>query len=138
MNQFRPHLTFHGRCREAMSFYQAAFKGGEISIKTFSDSPVEFPDYLHDRVMHAEMSAPELTLYASDGMENGMLKGSGDVALSVTFENQERLQDVFNALSDQGDIVMPLDDTFWQQRFGMVTDKFGIRWMLGAPSSSVE
>lgn len=138
MSTLQPHVTFHGVCRDALDFYSQALNGEVETIATFNDSPVEFPDHLLSRVMHAEFASPEVRFFASDGLDDSLAQGSGDVAFHVRFEDEKRQNEVFMALSEMGQIVMPLDYTFWKVRFGMVTDKYGIRWMLSCPAEHVD
>ncbi|MGF1766459.1 VOC family protein [Enterovibrio makurazakiensis] len=130
MNMLQPHITFHGVCRDALLFYQTALGGKVNTVTTFNDSPVEFPSHFLDRVMHAEFVSPEVSFLASDGLDDSLAQGSGDVAFHVSFSEERRQSEVFIALSDRGQVIMPLDYTFWGVKFGIVTDQFGIRWML--------
>ncbi|WP_028025257.1 VOC family protein [Enterovibrio calviensis] len=130
MNMLQPHITFHGVCRDALLFYQTALGGKVNTVTTFNDSPVEFPSHILDRVMHAEFVSPEVRFLASDGLDDSLAQGSGDVAFHVSFSEERRQSEVFMALSDRGQVIMPLDYTFWGVKFGIVTDQFGIRWML--------
>ncbi|MDD1794613.1 VOC family protein [Enterovibrio sp. ZSDZ42] len=130
MNMLQPHITFHGVCRDALLFYQTALGGKVNTVTTFNDSPVEFPSHILDRVMHAEFVSPEVSFLASDGLDDSLAQGSGDVAFHVSFSEERRQSEVFIALSDRGQVIMPLDYTFWGVKFGIVTDQFGIRWML--------
>ncbi|MDD1783722.1 VOC family protein [Enterovibrio sp. ZSDZ35] len=138
MSQLQPHITFHGLCREALDFYKQALDGEVLTLQTFNDSPVEFQQHVLDRVMHAEFVSPEVSFFASDGLDGSLAQGSGDVALHVSFDDEKRQSHVFSALADQGQVVMPLDYTFWNVRFGILTDKFGIRWMLSCSVKSNE
>ncbi|MBV7299284.1 VOC family protein [Enterovibrio paralichthyis] len=135
MSTLQPHVTFHGVCREALAFYEQSLNGKTTKLATFDESPVEFPAHTLARVMHAEFISPEVTFYASDGLDDSLSQGSGDVAFHVTFGDERRQSEVFSALSEMGQVVMPLDYTFWKVRFGMVTDKYGIRWMLSCPAA---
>ncbi|PKF50800.1 VOC family protein [Enterovibrio nigricans] len=138
MSQLQPHITFHGLCREALDFYKRALNGDVAMLQTFNDSPVEFQQHILDRVMHAEFVSAEVSFFASDGLDGSLAQGSGDVALYVRFDDEKRQSQVFSALSDQGVVVMPLDYTFWNVRFGILTDRFGIRWMLSCPMKASE
>ncbi|RXJ74922.1 VOC family protein [Veronia nyctiphanis] len=133
MAAMKPHITFHGLCHEALSFYQKVWEGDINNLSTFDESPVEFPSHLLGKVMYAEFDAEEISFLASDGVEETLSHGSGDIAIHVSFSEQKRQTAIFAALSDAGDVYMPLDNTFWNVRYGIVTDKFGIRWMLSCP-----
>ncbi|MEI8611375.1 PhnB protein [Enterovibrio norvegicus] len=138
MSSLQPHITFHGMCRDALQFYTDALGGKIVTLSTFDESPVEFPSHFLNRVMHAEFVSPELSFLASDGLDDSLAQGSGDIAFHVSFTEQRRQDVIFSALSDQGQVIMPLDYTFWGVRFGMVTDKFGVRWMLSCSAENPE
>ncbi|WP_232313237.1 VOC family protein [Enterovibrio coralii] len=74
MSKLQPHITFHGLCREALSFYKQAFDGEIVTLQTFNDSPVEFQQHILDRVMHAEFVSREVSFLASDGSMTRSLK----------------------------------------------------------------
>ncbi|MFD2180405.1 VOC family protein [Veronia pacifica] len=137
MAAMKPHITFHGLCREALTFYREIWCGDINQLSTYDESPVEFPSHLSGRVMYAEFDCQEISFLASDGVKDSLPQGSGDLAIHVLFSNKKRQSDVFSGLSKEGHIYMPLDDTFWQMRYGIVTDKYGIRWMLSCPSHSL-
>ncbi|WP_394210095.1 VOC family protein [Enterovibrio calviensis] len=136
MSKLQPHITFHGVCRDALSFYEDAWSGKITTLTTFNDSPVEFPSHILSRIMHAEFVSPEIRFLASDGLDDSLAQGSGDVAFHVSFDDERRQSEVFLSLSEMGQIIMPLDYTFWDVRFGIIIDKYGVRWMLSCPADS--
>lgn len=131
--QLTPYLMFNGNCEEALKFYARALDGEIKDLMRFEGSPVESMATEGDkqRVMHSHFVAKELMFMASDTGEGGpILNPNGMVHLSINFDSAAQQEKVFNALSEGGVAGMPLQDTFWGARFGMVTDKFGICWML--------
>jgi PhnB protein len=122
----QPYLFFEGNCREAMEFYKEIF-GGELTIQTFSEVPGDYPDDQKNQVMHASL-AGDVALMASDG--DPEKKGSGKVSLSLGGEDETVLRQFFDGLGQGGKIVSPLKQELWGDTFGMLTDKFGIDWMV--------
>ena len=131
MAQLNPYLNFDNNCREAMTFYKDCF-GGELSIQTIEGSPMEAecPAAMKHQVLHATLTSGPFILMGSDmaGPE-GFTKGN-TIALSVSCGSAEEINNFFSKLSAEGQITHPLADKFWGATFGVVTDKFGIRWML--------
>jgi PhnB protein len=132
MTQLVPYLNFAGTCREAMTFYQRCL-GGELSIMTWGDSPMadQVPAEQRNHVLHAMLSAPGITLMASDGMPGATAGQDGPVKLALTSENKEEIRGCFEKLSAGGAITMPLDEAFFGL-YGEMTDRFGMRWMFQA------
>ena len=131
--QLTPYLMFNGNCEEALNFYAKAL-GGEIkSLMRYEGSPVESMAAAGEkqRIMHSNFVADGITFMAADTGEGGPgLNKNGMVYLSIHFNDGAKQEKVFNALAEAGKIGMQLQDTFWGARFGMLTDKFGINWML--------
>ena len=137
MTQINAYLSFNGNCREAMSFYQECL-GGELYIQTIGESPIaeQFPVEARDRVMHANLKKGSLVLLAADHMnpKNDIIKGNS-VNLCLNCSTEDEIQTVFSKLSADGKIIHPLENTFWGATFGIVTDKFGMDWMLNCEKS---
>ena len=125
-----PYFTFNGNCRTAMEHYQKVL-GGKLDIKTFAESPMEVPPAQADNVMHAflELEGGAI-LMASDAMPGQEAKAGSNIAVSVNETNQEKAQKIFEGLSQNGVVLMPLEKTFWGALFGMCLDEFGITWMV--------
>ncbi|QDT00785.1 YciI family protein [Adhaeretor mobilis] len=129
----QPYLFFAGRCDEALAFYEQAI-GAQILMKMrFSESPEPLPEGVlqsgfGDKVMHASFKVGKMNLMASDGC-NDATKFEG-FRLALTVENESACDLAFNALAEDGTIDMPLEATFWSPRYGQVTDKFGVGWMV--------
>lgn len=124
-----PYLNFDGDCRQAMEFYKDCL-GGTAVLQTFAESGVNKDEASNDRIMHAMLKSEHLTLLACDttaGME--LVKGN-NVHLSLAGSDEKTLTEIFEKLSHGGKVTMPLGKQFWGDTFGMLTDKFGIQWMV--------
>lgn len=133
----QPYLFFGGRCQEALEFYRAALGAQVDMLMLHKDSPEPPPPGtlqpgFENKVMHTTFRVGETTLMASDGCNEGTTFSGFSLALSVPTEAEA--DRVFAALADGGQIQMPLDRTFWSSRFGMLTDRFGVRWMVSVSS----
>lgn len=125
-----PYLGFDGRCAEAFRFYQRTF-GGDLEIMTHGDSPIadEVPDAAHDRVLHACLTVGEMVLMGSDAPPDWHGTPEG-LSVSLQLSDVVDAERIFATLADGGAVEMPLGKTFWAERFGMVTDRFDIPWMV--------
>lgn len=129
--QMTPYLNFTGQCREAFEFYRDVL-GGEITgIMTYGESPMadEMPAESHDGVMHAHLVAGGAELMGSDGPPPG--DGTAHtmwVALNV--DEASEAERIFAAFAEGADVKMPIQQTFWAERFGMLVDRFGTAWII--------
>jgi PhnB protein len=136
----QPYLFFGGCCEVALAFYESAL-GAKIGMKMRyneapdSPPPGMLPDGYETKIMHAEFTIGENVLMASDGC--GETPSFGGFALSITFPTQEEARKAFDALADGGAVTMPLGETFWSPLFGMLTDRFGLGWMVTIPESKI-
>jgi len=130
MKSFSVHLTFGGNCEEAINFYKNCF-GGEILAKsTYGESPMPTSDDFKSKIMHIEFKFDNVLVMAADGMPGFSPNISNNIALTIDFTDAREEETVFNKLANGGKVTMPLQDTFWNAKFGMITDKYGISWML--------
>lgn len=135
----QPYLFFGGRCEEALEFYRAKL-GAEVGmLMRFKDNPDPMPDGMlpagfENKVMHAEVRIGSTTVMASDGCEAG--EGFSGFSLSLTAPSQEEAKRAFEALAEGGKVTMPLGKTFWSPLFGMLTDRFGVAWMVGVEAQT--
>ncbi len=137
MLELEPYLQFDGDCEEALNFYKGIFGGEITSVNRFEGSPMESevpPDY-KNKIMHANFKAPTLKFMGSDGMPGTTARGGGHVSLSLGGRDIAEGQRVFDALAAGGTVTMPFADTFWGAKFGMITDKYGIDWMVNIEKS---
>lgn len=129
--QLTPYIIFNnGNCEEALGFYSRAMGGTVGHISRYADSPQENRmGMADDKIMHTQFTMDGQPLFmASDGPTDG--KDSGMVHLSLNFTDAAAVKSTFEKLSEGGTVQMPLQDTFWGATFGMVHDKYGIKWMV--------
>ncbi len=133
----QPYLFYNGRCEEAVEFYRAAI-GAEVEMMMhFKDNPEPaqpgmIPPGYEDKVMHCSFRVGTTTIMASDGCGDG--DKFGGFSLSLTVPDEAEASRAFAALSEGGEVRMPLGKTFWSPCFGMVADRFGIGWMVTVPA----
>ena len=129
MKAFQTYLNFDGDTREAMTFYQRCL-GAELSVQTFADAKMEGPPGTGDRVLHARLTSGAATLMASDTMPGMPFTPGNNFAVNIDCSSAEEVDRFFAALGEGGRVTMPLQDTFWGARFGMLVDRFGVAWMF--------
>jgi len=131
--QIQPYLFFDGRCDEALEFYKKALGAKVEMLMRFKDSPpseqARMKPGLENKVMHATVQIGDSVVLASDGHCEQKMKFQG-FGLSLTVANEAEADRFFTALTDGGQIQMPLAKTFFSARFGMVADRFGVLWMV--------
>lgn len=132
--QIQPYLFFDGRCEEAVEFYRKALGAKVSMLMRYKDSPEppppgKVPPNWDNKVMHVSMQIGEATVMASDGCGSGDLSHNG-FSLSLNVKDAAAADRAFNALAAGGKVEMPLTKTFWSPRFGMLSDKFGVQWMV--------
>jgi PhnB protein len=128
-----PYLYFSGQCEAALGFYREAL-GAEVDLMMrFSESPDPMPPGtlqagFENKIMHASFHVGSVSLMASDGCDD---KSKFDgFRLALAYPDEAEARRVFNALAERGSVQMPLTKTFWSPCFGMLTDRFGVGWMV--------
>ena len=131
--QIQPYLFFDGRCEEALAFYRGALGAEVTMLMRFKENPEPGmnPPGMGEKVMHAELRVGGNTLFASDGNCGGRPTFQG-VSLSLTVGGVADAERVFAKLGEGGQVQMPMTQTFFSPRFGMVADRFGVSWMVMA------
>lgn len=129
----QPYLMFGGRCEEALEFYRTALGAQVEMLLRFKESPEPpppgmLPPGFENKVMHASFRIGNNVIMASDGCEAG--QHFNGFSLSIAVATEAEADRFFTALSGGGQVQMPLEKTFWSPRFGMLTDRFGISWMI--------
>jgi PhnB protein len=129
--QVQPYLFFDGRTDEALDFYKKAVGATPKMLMRFKDAPDQsmVTPQSKDKVMHAAVDIGDTTVLMSDGECNGKTEFKG-FSLAYSARNEAEANKVFGALSEGGQVRMPLTKTFFSPSFGMLTDKFGVGWMI--------
>jgi len=134
--QVQPYLFFDGRCEEAVEFYRRAL-GAELQmLMRYRESPEPAPPGMvppgsEHKVMHASFRIGESVVMASDDC-SGQTKAFAGFSLSIAVADGAEAKRRFDALADGGKVTMPLGKTFWSPCFGMLTDRYGVGWMVSA------
>jgi PhnB protein len=135
MATLNPYLNFNGNTEEAFNFYKSVFGGDFTMIQRFKDTPEKDRVAANDRekIMHVGLPIGKgndlMATDALDSMGHHVTPGN-NIQLSLETQSKEETEKIFNGLSKGGKITVPLADTFWGAYFGMLTDKFGIQWMV--------
>jgi PhnB protein len=126
-----PYLTFNGRCEEAFKFYEKCLGGKIIAMITHAETPAasQTPPDWQKKIIHARLTVGDQLLMGSDAPP-GRFEESHGFSVTLGIDKPEEADRVYNALADGGKVSMPIAETFWARRFGMLTDKFGIPWMI--------
>lgn len=137
--QIQPYLFFNGRCDEAIAFYAKALGAKVETLQRFNESPEPMPNFLppnwDEKIMHASIRIGETTVFVSDGNEQTKAAFQG-FSLSLGVASAADADRLFNALADGGQVLMPIGQTFFSPRFGMVADRFGVSWtIIAAPAA---
>jgi len=132
--KFIPYLDFDGQAREAFDFYAKAFNGKITMRMTYGESPMakDMPPETHDRVMHSQLETPSSILMGADRPPN---TASSKGCVNIAVDDAAEAERVFKALSEGGEVTMPIAETFWAHRFGMLTDRYGKAWMVNCLKS---
>lgn len=128
------HLNFSGNCRDAFAFYQKVFKAETPFSMTYGQAPegALVPAGWNDKVMHTAIPLGSGALMGCDAPPD-RTKPIGGFQVCLEDKDQAEVERMFEALSEGGSATMPLQKTFWSPMFGMLTDKFGVNWMLSVP-----
>lgn len=135
MATINPYLNFPGNTEEAFNFYKSVFGGEFAGFHRFKDTPeaARLPPGDQEKIMHVALPIGQGNLLmATDALESmgHALKVGNNFSISINTDSKEEADKLFNGLSAGGQITMPLQDAFWGDYFGMVTDQFGIQWMV--------
>ncbi|MES2646415.1 MAG: VOC family protein [Bacteroidota bacterium] len=132
MTQIHSYLNFQGNTREAMGYY-AGILGGEVSFQTIGESPIagQCPAAMQHQVLHSTLSKNGVLLIMASDMigPEGFTKGN-NISLSVNCSSEEEINHFFNKFSADGKVIDPLKKQFWGAIFGVVNDKYDIRWLF--------
>jgi PhnB protein len=135
MITINPYLTFKGNCEEAFNFYSSVFGKPISHLSRLSEMPpqngLEVPESAKNNIMHIAIQIEnDFVLMGCDEWAPNTVNGN-NISLSISTGSREEADHIFSKLSQNGKVNMPMGDTFWGSYFGMLTDKYGIDWMVG-------
>ncbi|WP_016954958.1 VOC family protein [Catenovulum agarivorans] len=135
------YLFFNGQAEAAIAYYQQHLSAELTLMMRFNESPDPIPEGMlpkgyEQKIMHAQIKVADHELFISDGCAPDEQPQGFSIALTLT--ESEEVERIFNALAQDGNIIMPLEKTFWSPLFGQVKDKFGISWMLMLPDEQTQ
>ena len=129
-----PYLNFQGNTEDAFKFYKSVFGGEFVTFQRFSDTPQgpQLPEDERNKVMHVALPIKGNILMGTDFLKSmgHEFRPGNNISISVNPDSKEEATKIFNGLAAGGTVTMPLEDAFWGAYFGMLTDKFGIQWMV--------
>jgi PhnB protein len=131
ITQVNPHLHFNGQCETAFKFYEQCFGGKIEYMSAHAGTPVEahVPPEWRDKILHATLRVGGGILMGCDVPPDHYQQPKG-FSVSIQTKDPADAERIFNVLAENGKIGMPLQQTFWSVRFGMLVDRFGIPWMI--------
>lgn len=129
-SRLNPYLSFNGNAREAMEFYRDVF-GGHLDTTTWSEGGMADDPADADRLMHAQLEADNgMTLMGSDAPSASPTTPGSSITISLSGDDEAELSGYFRKLQEGGTVRMPLEKAQWGDHFGMLTDRFGVAWMV--------
>lgn len=132
--QLIAYLGFDGQAREAFEFYRSALGGEIVFASTFGESPMaaQMPPETHNRLMHIHLQIGNAALMGADGGEGCGDRGTGGgtTTVNIMVDTADEAERIWAKLSQGAEIRMPMEKTFWAERFGMLVDRFGKPWMI--------
>ena len=127
-----PYLSFRDNAREAMEFYRSVL-GGELTLSTFGDFQASDDPAEVDKIMHGQLESPGgLVLMAADTPAGTDLAPSSNISVSISGQDLAELQGYWDGLAEGGTVLQPFAQAPWGATFGMLTDRFGVTWLINA------
>ena len=126
-----PYLSFNGNCADAFRFYEKVLGGKILALMTWADTPManDMPAEARSQIVHARLQIEDDILMGGDA-PGGRYEAPKGITVTINIVQPSEAERLFSALSEGGNVTMPIQETFWAQRFGMVTDRFGTPWMI--------
>jgi PhnB protein len=134
-----PYLNFNGDCAAAFKFYERCLGGKIEAIMTHGESPIaaEVPPAWHNTVLHARLAVGDTVLMGSDSPPEYYAKPQG-LHVSLQVDAPAEAERIFHDLAEGGSVTVPIEKTFWAERFGMLVDRFGTPWMVNCEGAVQE
>jgi PhnB protein len=135
--QLNPYLTFNGNCEQAFKFYEKVMGGKIIAMHTHEGTPMakHVSAEWQKKIIHARLTIGDEVLMGSDAPPDRYQATKG-ISVSLNIDKPADAERIFNALAEKGAVQMPIQETFWAERFGMLTDQFGVPWMINCEKAA--
>ena len=135
--QLNPYVMFNGQCEAAFKFYEQCLGGKITALVTHADTPAQAQMSAEwgDRILHARLAVGDWVLMGSDSPPEHYEAPKG-FSVTLGLDDPAEAERIFNALAENGTVRMPLQQTFWAVRFGMLVDRFGIPWMINCEQAA--
>ena len=135
--QLNPYLTFNGQCEAAIKFYAKVLGGKIEAMMTYGGSPMaeQTRSEWRNKIMHARLSVDDKMLMASDAPPDRYEAMKG-IMVTLGIDDPAEAERIFHVLSENGTVQMPIQETFWARRFGMLVDQFGTPWMVNCEKAA--
>jgi PhnB protein len=135
--QLTSYVAFDGNCQEAFKFYEKVLGGTIETMLDHGSTPMaaEFPPEWHSRIMHARLAVGGAVLMGADAPPDSYKKPTG-FSVSIHVKSPAEADRIFHALAEGGTVLVPIAETFWSPRFGMLTDRFGLPWMVNCEAAA--
>jgi len=129
--QINPHLNFNGQCEAAFRFYEECLGGKVVVMMTWGESPMadETPAHWREKILHTTLAFDDCRLTGCDVLPDSYEKPQG-FSVFLRINNPDDAERIFNKLAQSGSVQVPMQQTFWAPRFGMMVDQFGIPWLI--------
>ncbi len=127
--KLNPYVNFPGNCKQALQFYEKHLGGKTLNSMTFDQmpEPKTIPPGMEKNVLHAQIQIGDTTLMVSDGPKVEPMRSA---YLTLSVDSSEEAERIYKVLSEDGQVFMPMAETFFAFRFGQLRDKFGVNWMI--------
>jgi PhnB protein len=137
MIKIHPYLNFDSQCEVAFKFYEKLLGGKIVTMQTHGDSPMaaQTPPDWHKAILHARLVVGDQVLMGSDAPPQYHHKPQG-FSVSLNIDTPAEADRIYSALAENATIQMPIQETFWAKRFGMLTDRFGIPWIVNCEKAA--
>lgn len=132
-----PYIALKGNCREALDFYAGALGAEVLYSETYGNSPMSEPG-IEDKIIHATIKVGDSHIMMCDDVRPEASSTGGNISLAIGLNDTGNAAIIFGKLADGGSVTMPLQKTFWAESFGMLTDKFGVCWMINCDKPQEE
>ena len=130
--QLNPYLSFNGQCEAAFKFYEQCLVGKIVTMLTYEDSPMaeQVPSEWRNKILHASLIVGDKAWMMGADAPPEQHEETKGFSVSLGIEDPAEAERIFHALAENGTVRMPIQQTFWTIRFGMLVDQFGIPWMV--------